>query len=85
MSKQPYAFKILEQLYFLNDKGLNIKEIYYIFNNANSIKVRKTIKLLAALFLIQMDINKSKKTEKRYFITSSGRQLVSNHYIKDNK
>lgn len=81
----PYAFKILDTLYVNTEKGFNIKEIHNTLENKNIVLIRKALTELDKINLIQTIKSKCKKPEKRYFITKSGKQLITNHYSGINK
>jgi len=77
---KPYAFKILDTLYVNTEKGFNIKELHNKLENKNIVFIRKALTQLDKINLIQILKSKCKKTEKRYFITKSGKLLITNHY-----
>lgn len=79
---KPYAFDILKSLYYNTDTGLNIKEIYKELGNKNIVFIRRAIMEMDKLSLIQIIIKKCNGTEKRYFITKSGKTVVEQQYLK---
>jgi hypothetical protein len=81
---KPFAFDILKALYYHTDKGLNIKEIYNELGNKNIVFIRKAITEMDKINLIQIIIIKCDGTEKRYFITKSGKTVVEQQYLAKN-
>lgn len=78
---KPYAYDILKKLYYKNG-GLNVKEAFNLFHNDKSKKVRETLNLLSSenYNLIIINEGKSNGTEKRYFITKFGKNVLTEHY-----
>lgn len=74
---RPYAYDVLKKLYYKTN-GLNVKEVFNLFHNYKSKKVRETLNLLSSIeySLIIFNKDKSKGTEKRYFITESGKNVL---------
>ena len=78
---RPYAYDILKSLYYDDERGKNLNEIYSIFSNKNIKLIRKIVKVISEdINLIQENHPNSSPKEKRYFITNSGKMVVQNFY-----
>jgi len=82
---KPYAFKILEKLCLNTETGFNIIQIYNGLENRNITLIRKVLAQLDRIYLIKILKSNCDKSEKRYFITDSGKQLIINHYSSISK
>lgn len=74
-----YVHDILKALKYKSDEGLNVSQINSIFEY----KKIKTIKIIIGKMnnkLIRYDPEKSRGTEKRYFITKAGMELIDKYY-----
>lgn len=76
--KKINAYEILKVLYYKSEEGLNLEQLYLIFNN----KKRKFIKSIISELDVGFIICKRKKSigrEQRYFITNEGIEFLYDH------
>ena len=76
--KKIKAYEILKVLYYKSEEGLNLEQLYLIFNN----KKRKLIKSIISELDVGFIICKKKKNidkEQRYFITNEGIEFLYDH------
>ncbi len=77
-----FAIKILDALFFVSRQGLNLEEIYGLFNNYHKNAIRKTVEYLSNTDIGYIRMNNDSKNEKRYIITDFGINKIISFYNK---